>query len=179
LLTALGVGSGVISSIVLENYSFPFEVRESSPGLTFGAIFALYLIVTRRASPLKGLGMIIAFTASWRISFELAFELLHPIGTLVQHVPSGIQDLLGFFMIGSIAGFVKSGLLVLSLIALFGFFRTSRLRAITVAVGSLTAGGLVQLMQELDTWLVLWPFWYGAFAYCFSLALIEADERGG
>jgi len=185
LMTALGVASGVIVSLEIEySSSFLFETGALSPGLVFGAIFALYLICTKRIGPLEGLGLMVLFTASWMIAYELSAILYIPVLKVmyVTQVPQWLLYPLFSFVLGSVAGLITSALFVLSLFASFGYFRNPRLGAATVFVGALIAGALASLSYNYadKNPFIGFPIWQGVFAYCFAWALTGDDQsRGG
>ena len=167
LLTALAIGSGVLQWLVLRFGLDPPDDPPISPGVIFGATLAVYLFFARKIRPLRGLGLIIATTAIWNVAFHSA---VHTYDSL----PGEYGDRLNLFIAGLPAGFLGSALLIISLSVLFGYFRSWRLSAVTVALATVL-GGLLLAEGGADDPLLLFTVWQGAFAFCFSLALVEED----
>ena len=169
LLTALAIGSGVFQWLVLWFELDPTENPPISPGVIFGATLAVYLFFARKIRPLRGLGLIIATTAIWNVAVHSAIDAF-------DSLPGEYGDRLNLFIAGLPAGFLGSALLIISLSVLFGYFRSWRLRAITVALATVLGGLLLGWGKAGEPpLLLLFTVWQGVFAYCFSLALAEED----
>jgi hypothetical protein len=172
-LAALGALSGAISW-ALVNFAEPlniqFDVERGGvlllpvgiyPGAVFGIIFALALVLARHASPLRGLGYVLASILGYLAAFHLAFYIL---GNL-QH--GSDTSFITYVIAGVPGGFVGSTLLGLFTKLLFPQ-RGQHVCGRSVIVGTL-AGALLVLgvFDDHNGWgflafFVLWQATYGA-----------------
>ncbi len=172
-LGVLGGISGAISWALVnyaEDLNIKFEYEGAGmmllpvgvfPGVVFGILFAIALVLARHASSLRGLGYVLSSSLSYLAAFHVAFYIL---GNM-QH--DNDSSILPYVIAGLPAGFAGSALLGLFTRLLFPF-RDWRLFARSVITGTL-AGALLVLGMYDDhngwgflAFFVLWQAAYGA-----------------
>jgi hypothetical protein len=183
-LAVLGAVSGAISWVLInfaETLKIQFDVERSGvlllpvgifPGVVFGILFALVLVLARHASLSRGLGYLLASTLAYLAAFHLAFYIL---GNL-QH--GNDTSFLVYVIAGVPAGFVGSTLLGLFTKLLFPL-RGQHLFGPSVIVGTL-AGALLVLgmLDDHNGWgfLAFFVLWQAAYGACLA-PLLNSSAR--
>jgi len=183
-LAVLGAVSGAISWTLInfaETLKIQFDVERSGvlllpvgifPGVVFGILFALALVLARHASLSRGLGYVLASTLGYLAAFHLAFYIL---GNL-QH--GNDTSFLVYVVAGLPAGFVGSTLLGLFTKLLFPL-RGQHLFGRSVIVGTL-AGALLVLgmFDDHNGWgfLAFFVLWQAAYGACLA-PLLNSSAR--
>ena len=172
-LAALGAVSGAISWALVnyaETLNIKFEYEGAGmmllpvgvyPGVAFGMLFALALVLARHASPLRAVGYVLASSLAYLAAFHVAFYIL---GNM-QH--DSDNSILPYVIAGVPAGFAGSTVLGIFTRLLFPS-RAQRLFIRSVITGTL-AGALLVLGMYDDhngwgflAFFVLWQAAYGA-----------------
>lgn len=183
-LAALGALSGAISWALIdfaEALKIQFDIERGGvllvpvgifPGVVFGILFALALVLARHTSALRGLGYVLASTLGYLAAFHLAFYIL---GNL-QH--GSDTSFLVYVVAGLPAGFVGSTLLGLFTKLLFPL-RGQHLFGRSVIVGTL-AGALLVLgmFDDHNGWgfLAFFVLWQAAYGACLA-PLLNSSAR--
>ena len=180
-MTALGVISGVVVNYTFALHGEGFDIvgffREISVGLIFGLAIAAYFRLTGLADWGRAVGIVLVSAVCWMIALKAAIAIHDSLNSHAAGSANATDSYWNYLGAGIPAGAVGSSLMVLSLFLLLGLFRGWRLRVGTVICGALI-GALLAAVDALESGLVLFPVWQGAFAYCLSLALSERQRAG-
>ena len=142
------------------------------PGVVFGFLFAVTLVLARNAKALRGLGYVLASSLAYLAAFHVAFYIL---GNMQHDSDSSI---LPYVIAGVPAGFAGSASLGLFTRFLFPF-RSWRLFVRSVIVGTLAGALLVLGMyDDHNGWgfLAFFVLWQAAYGAC--LAPLMSSDRG-
>jgi hypothetical protein len=183
-LGLLGAISGAISWALVnyaETLNIKFEYEGAGvmllpvgvfPGVVFGILFAIALVLARHRSPLRGLGYVLASALAYLAAFHVAFYILGNIG----HGDDG--SMFTYVIAGVPAGFAGSVLLGIFTKLLFPL-RSWRVVARPVIVGTLACAPLVLGMyDDHNGWgfLIFFVLWQAAYGAC--LAPLLSNSRG-
>lgn len=184
-LGLLGGVSGAISWALVNfaetlNIKFEFEGAGMMllpvgvyPGVVFGILFAIALVLARHAKPLRGLGYVLASTLAYLAAFHVAFYILGNIGH------ANDSSVFTYVIAGVPAGFAGSALLGIFTKLLFPR-HSWRLFARSVIVGTLAGALLVLGMyDDHNGWgfLAFFLLWQAAYGACLAPLFSDTSSR--
>ncbi len=142
------------------------------PGVVFGILFAIALVIARHAKALRGLGYVLASSLAYIAAFHVAFYIL---GNM-QH--DSDSSLLPYVIAGVPAGFTGSALLGLFTRLLFPF-RNWRFFTRSVITGTLAGALLVLGMYDDHNglgFLAFFVLWQAAYGACLGPLMSDAQR---
>jgi hypothetical protein len=152
--SVVGLFSGIVSfmayaaSIGTYKSDLVLWIAILGPGIVYGAILGLYLVLIRRATLLRAAVLVPLVAAAWYASFK-SISLGR---SLIGHTD------VGGWLSGLLAGTIAVVGLVAAMCLLFPFFRRARVVTVTILVGAV-AGLMYGLPIE----------WYAAVPFVFVL----------
>ena len=186
-LGLLGGFSGAISW-ALVNYAEPLNIKfeyEGAgmmllpvgvyPGVVFGILFAITLVLARHTKALRGLGYVLASSLAYLAAFHVAFYIL---GNM-QH--DNDSEVLPYVIAGMPAGFAGSALLGIFTRLLFPF-HSWRLFIRSVVTGTLAGALLVLGMYDDHNglgFLAFFVLWQAAYGACLAPLMSGDVSRQG
>ena len=184
-LAALGGVSGAVSW-ALVNYAEPLNIKfefEGAgvmllpvgvfPGVVFGILFALALVLGRHANPLRALGYVLASSLAYLAAFHVAFYIL---GNMQHDSDSSILPYVIAGVPAGCAGSTLLGIFTKLLLPLRG--RTFFVRS--VIVGTLAGALLVLGMyDDHNGWgfLAFFVLWQAAYGACLAPLMSSPAQR--
>ena len=168
---AIGAFSGAISflayaaSIGTYKSGLVLWIAILGPGIVYGAILGLYLVLIHRATLLRAVVLVPLVVAAWYASFKS----ISPGRNLIGHTD------VGGWLSGLLAGTIAVVGLVAAMCLLFPFFRRARVVTVTILVGAV-AGLMYGLPIE---WYAAVPFvlilWQVGVTACIGWAAANAS----
>ncbi len=166
---AVGVVSGVASHLfpqvigavgIDKSLAFVEWLLRLWPGIIFGVAIGLYLKLVGATTSWRAAGFVPLETAAWYAALWFAINGPKKLGFPFEEL----------WQRGIAAGLIGAGLVALSALLLFPFFRHWKLVAAMIV-----AGGVLGALVPLGL-IILFPVWQGAVAACFGWAVARAGD---
>lgn len=166
----IGAASGVLCYLVPEvldqaGIDIVAWLLRLLPGIIFGVAVGLYLRIVRATTIWRAAAFVPLDTAAWYAALWFAINGVDRLGFPFEEL----------WQRGIASGLIGAGLVALSALLLFPFFRRRDLVAAMIVVGG-AAGVLLGFGVEGLALVILFVVWQGAVAACFGWGVARAQR---